>query len=299
MKRRREWLVVLRRAVRTPRGAVGLALAGFVVLLAIVGPFITPHSPTLSVVETFGKPGSGNGLLGGDVLGRDVLSRVLAGGWELLAVALAATLLGVIGGVMLGITAAYLGTWRDGLIMRVIDVILAFPQLVFALLLVSVLGPHVWLIILAVGISHAPQVARVVRAAALDVCERDFVKAVELYDTPSLRVMTGEILPNVMSVVMVELGLRFTYSILIIAGMSFLGFGLQPPAANWGLMINENRIGLVVNPWAVIVPAALIAVLTVGLNTFTDAIARASLGVDRPAEEAAVAAGIPLVELKA
>ena len=93
---------------------------------------------------------------------------------------------------------------------------------------------------------------------------------------------------------MVELGLRFTYSILIIASMAFLGFGVTPPAPNWGLMINENRIGLVVNPWAVIVPAGLIAVLTVGLNTFTDAIARASLGVDRPAEEAVLLTPVQL-----
>jgi peptide/nickel transport system permease protein len=202
--------------------------------------------------------------------------------------------LGVGLGVMLGVTAAYLGKWRDGLIMRVVDVFLAFPQIVFALLLVSVAGSHAWLVILAVGISHAPQVARVVRAAALDVCERDFVKAVELYDTPSFRVMAGEVLPNILSVVMVELGLRFTYSILIIASMAFLGFGVTPPAPNWGLMINENRIGLVVNPWAVIVPAGLIAVLTVGLNTFTDAIARASLGVDRPAEEATLLTPVQL-----
>jgi peptide/nickel transport system permease protein len=294
MSSRHEWLVILRRAARTPRGAIGLTVSALVVLLAIIGPFIAPHDPTVSVWPTFATPGSGNGLLGGDVLGRDVLSRVLAGGWLLLAVAAAATALGVILGVMLGITAAYAGRWKDSLIMRVVDIFLAFPQLVFALLLVSVLGTHIWLLILAVGLSHAPQVARVVRSAALDVCERDFVKAVELYDTPSLRVMTGEVLPNILSVVMVEFGLRFTYSILIIAAISFLGFGLQPPTPNWGLMINENRIGLVVNPWAVIVPAALIAVLTVGLNTFTDAIARASLGVDRPVEEAAVTTGITM-----
>jgi peptide/nickel transport system permease protein len=294
MSSRREWLVILKRAVRTPRGAIGLTVAGLVVLIAIVGPWLAPHNPNLTVTETFGTPGGGNGLLGGDVLGRDVFSRVLAGGRVLLGVAAAATILGVLLGVMLGVSAAYWGKWRDGLIMRVVDVFLAFPQLVFVLLLVSVAGPHVWLIILAVAISHAPQVARVVRAAALDVCERDFVKAVELYDTPSFRVMAGEVLPNILSVVMVELGLRFTYSILIIAGMSFLGFGLQPPDANWGLMINENRIGLVVNPWAVIVPAGLIAVLTVGLNTFTDAIARASLGVDRPAEEATLMTPVQL-----
>jgi peptide/nickel transport system permease protein len=294
MSSRREWLVILKRAVRTPRGAIGLTVAGLVVLLAIVGPWLAPHNPTLTVTETFGTPGGGNGLLGGDVLGRDVFSRVLAGGRTLLGMAAAATVLGVGLGVMLGVTAAYLGKWRDGLIMRVVDVFLAFPQIVFALLLVSVAGSHAWLVILAVGISHAPQVARVVRAAALDVCERDFVKAVELYDTPSFRVMAGEVLPNILSVVMVELGLRFTYSILIIASMAFLGFGVTPPAPNWGLMINENRIGLVVNPWAVIVPAGLIAVLTVGLNTFTDAVARASLGVDRPAEEAALITPVQL-----
>jgi peptide/nickel transport system permease protein len=294
MSSRREWLVILKRAVRTPRGAIGLTVAGLVVLLAIVGPWLAPHNPTLTVTETFGTPGGGNGLLGGDVLGRDVFSRVLAGGRTLLGMAAAATVLGVGLGVMLGVTAAYLGKWRDGTIMRVVDVFLAFPQIVFALLLVSVAGSHAWLVILAVGISHAPQVARVVRAAALDVCERDFVKAVELYDTPSFRVMAGEVLPNILSVVMVELGLRFTYSILIIASMAFLGFGVTPPAPNWGLMINENRIGLVVNPWAVIVPAGLIAVLTVGLNTFTDAVARASLGVDRPAEEAALITPVQL-----
>jgi peptide/nickel transport system permease protein len=291
---RREWLVILKRATRTRRGAIGLTLAGFVVLLALVGPLLAPHSPTAPVAPfPFSKPSSA-APLGGDVLGRDVLSRVLAGGAVLLGIAAAATAVGVAAGVILGIAAAYYGRWTDGIIMRTVDVFLAFPQLVFALLLVSVLGPKLWLIVVAVGISHAPQVARVIRSVALDVSERDYVKAAELMDAPAREVMLGEILPNLLSVVMVEIGLRFTYSILIIAGLSFLGFGIQPPAANWGLMINENRIGLVVNPWAVVVPAGLIALLTIGLNTYTDAIARASLGVNRPAEEMVVATGIVL-----
>lgn len=290
---RREWLVILKRAARTRRGAIGLAVAGSVILLAIIGPFVAPHSDVAPVTGTFAAPSSA-APLGGDVLGRDVFSRVLEGGWELLAIAAAATALGVSAGVALGIAAAYYGRWTDGIIMRLVDVFLAFPQIVFALLLVSVAGPHVWLIIVAVGISHAPSVARVLRSVALDVCERDYVKAVELMDTPARKVMAGEVLPNVLSVVMVELGLRFAYSIIIIAGLSFLGFGIQPPAANWGLMINENRIGLVVNPWGVVVPAGLIAVLTIGLNTFTDAVARASLGVDRPAEEMVMATGMIL-----
>jgi peptide/nickel transport system permease protein len=169
--------------------------------------------------------------------------------------------------------------------MRAVDVILAFPQLVFALLLVSILGPKIWLIVLAVAISHAPQVARVTRAGALDISERDFVKAMQILGIPGRRIIRRDVLPNLTSVLMVEIGLRLTYSILVIAGLSFLGFGLQPPAASWGLMINENRVGLIANPWGVLMPAILIALLTIGTNTFTDSVARASLGVGRRSTE--------------
>ena len=282
--RRREWLSVLSRAVRTRRGTVGLALMAFVVGVAVVGPFVAPHSPSDFVTAPFSKPSSG-ALLGGDALGRDVLSRVLAGGWLLLLMAAAATLFGVVVGGAAGISAAYLRGRADALIMRTVDVVLAFPSLVFALLLVSIIGPKLWLIVLAVGFSHAPQVARVLRASTLDISERDFVKAVELLGVKPRRIMAREILPNLITPLMVETGLRLTYSIIIMAGLSFLGFGQPPPASNWGLMINENRIGLQLNPWAVVVPAALIAVLTVGTNTFSDAVARVALGVERRVED--------------
>jgi peptide/nickel transport system permease protein len=284
---RHPWLSVLWTAARTPRGAVGLSLASLVVLIAVAGPAASPKSPYALVTLPFAKPSS-RFPLGGDYLGRDVLSRVLNGGWELLLMAAAATVLGVAVGAAAGMSAAYLRGASDGLIMRTVDVILAFPQLVFALLLVSLLGPKLWLIVLAVGLSHAPQVARVIRSATLDVSERDYVKVAELQAMKPARVMSREILPNLISPLMVEAGLRLTYSIVIMAGLSFLGFGQQPPAANWGLMINENRAGLPLNPWAVIVPAALIALLTIGTNTFTDAIARVTIGVDRRPEEAAL-----------
>jgi len=283
IRRRRPWAVVLVRAASLPRGRAGLAMVGFIVAIAVLGPFVAPHSTTASIVAPFSLP-SGSSLLGGDVLGRDVLSRVLDGGWVIMAMAVAATAFGVAIGSASGIAAAYLrGRW-DTIIMRTVDVILAFPQLVFALLLVSILGPTVWLTVLAVGISHAPQVARVMRSAALDVSERDFVKAVELLGVRRRKIMAKEILPNLISPLMVESGLRLTYSIVIIAGLSFLGFGQAPPAPNWGIMINENRIGLVLNPWAVIIPAALIALLTIGINTWTDAVARVAIGIDREAE---------------
>jgi peptide/nickel transport system permease protein len=291
MARRPEAFAVLGRAVRTPRGATGLAIAGCVVLVAVIGPAIAPYSSTEFVTKPFARA-SGAALLGGDTLGRDVLSRTLDGGWELLLMAAVATALGVAAGAACGVVAAYAGGWVDSVIMRAVDVILAFPQLVFALLLVSVLGPKIWLIVLAVAISHAPQVARVTRAAALDISERDFVKAMQILGIPGRRIIRRDVLPNLTSVLMVEIGLRLTYSMLVIAGLSFLGFGLQPPAASWGLMINENRVGLIANPWGVLMPAILIALLTIGTNTFTDAVARASLGVGRRSTEPD-----PLVEL--
>jgi peptide/nickel transport system permease protein len=285
--RRRRRGGVLWSAVRTPRGTIGLALASFVVLVAVAGPFVAPNSPDALVTLTFGKP-SGQFLLGGDFLGRDVLSRVLNGGWLLLIMAVGATAIGIVVGAAAGVSAAYLRGARDEIIMRAVDVILSFPQLVFALLLLSLLGPKLWLITVAVGVSHAPQVARVLRSATLDLSERDFVKAAELQGMRPSKVMRKEILPNLVSPLMVETGLRLTYSIVIIAGLAFLGFGQPPPTANWGTMINENQEGLALNPWAVVVPALLIALLTIGTNMFTDAFARVTIGVDRLPEEAAL-----------
>jgi len=202
--------------------------------------------------------------------------------------AAAGTPIGLAGGAAAGISAAYLRGHTDGIVMRTVDVILAFPQLVFALLLLSLIGPKLWLIVLAVGISHAPAVARVLRSATLDISERDYIKVVELQGMRPARIMWKEILPNLVAPLMVEAGLRLTYSIIIIAGLAFLGFGQAPPAANWGTMINDNRLGLSLNPWAVIAPAVMIALLTIGTNTFSDAIARVAIGVERPLEEAAL-----------
>jgi peptide/nickel transport system permease protein len=285
--RRFPWLRTLGAAARTSRGITGLVLTGLVALLAIAGPFLTPFSSVAFVTTPFAPPSHAH-LLGADILGRDVLSRVLDGGWLLLVMAVGATAFGIVVGAAAGVSAAYLRGRVDGLIMRTVDVILAFPQIVFALLLLSIVGPRLWLIVLAVGFSHAPAVARVLRAATLEISERDYVKSVELQGVPPTRIMTREIMPNLISPLMVEIGLRLTYSIVILAGLAFLGFGLQPPAPNWGYMINENRAAITTNPWGVLAPAIVIAVLTIGVNTFTDAVARVAIGIDRKPEEAAL-----------
>ncbi len=275
-----QWLGILRDAVRLGRTRIGLAIVTVIVALALLGPLVAPYSPTEFIAIPNSAP-SDAATFGADALGRDVLSRFLHGGRTVLGLALAATLLGIVVGTAVGLVAAYARNWLDDLLMRCTDVLLAFPQIVFVLLLVSAVGPKLWLIVLCVGGTHAPRVARVMRGAALEVVERDFIKAAEAVGERHSRIVLGELLPNVTSPLLVELGLRMTYSIGLVAAVSFLGFGLQPPTADWGLMINENRLSITVQPWTVMLPTLAIALLTVGTNLVTDGIARAAIGIDR------------------
>ena len=267
-------------SLRYGRTKVGLALVVLLVGLALIGPFLAPNSTTAFVGAPYEVP-SGEALLGTDNLGRDVLSRFLAGGRSILVLSVLATVLALVVGVAIGLFAAYSRGWLDDVIMRSLDVVLAFPAIVLVLLLVAVIGPELWLLVLTVAASHAPRIARLIRGAALEIVERDFVKAAEVLGEPRWKILFGEILPNITSPLMVEASLRLTYSIGLIAAISFLGFGIQPPSADWGLMINENRIGLTVQPWAVVLPVAAIGLLTIGTNLIADGLARALIGIDR------------------
>ena len=278
-------LITLRRSVRYGRMRLGLALTGAVVLVALVGPAVVGHDPTDLVGAPYSPP-SATAPLGTDYLGRDVLSRLLAGGWSVVWMSFAATALGVGVGALLGMVAGYSRNWVDGALMRPLDVVLAFPQIVLAMLFVSILGSHAWLIVLLVGLSWVPPVARVTRAVTLENVGHDYIAAVQALGLSRRRILIGEILPNLTTPLMVEFGLRLTWSIAVIAGLSFLGIGIQPPTADWGLMINENRTGLTIQPWAVAAPALAIAMLTVGTNLSAEGIARTMAGVDRKDEPA-------------
>jgi peptide/nickel transport system permease protein len=279
-RRRGELRQVLHDSWRLSRTKVGLGICAFIIALAAFGPLLAPYSPTEFVAAPFSGP-SAKAWLGTDYIGHDVLTRVLYGGRTVITLALAATAIGMTIGVSLGLIAGYAKRWLDEGVMRLLDVFLAFPQIVLALLFVSVVGPKLWLIVLMVGLSHAPRIARVTRAAALEVAGRDFVTAAEALGVARRRILFVEILPNITSPLLVEFGLRLTYSIGLIAALSFLGFGLQPPAADWGLMINENRIAITVQPWAVFVPVLLIGILTIGTNLVADGFGRALIGIDR------------------
>lgn len=283
-KPQRPLVVLLRRAWRLPRTKVGVALALLLLGTALIGPFFAPHDPAAFAGAPYAHPSS-SALLGTDNLGRGVLSRFLWGGRSILGLSAAATAIGLVLGVSIGLVAAYSRSILDDVLMRVMDVILAFPSIVLALVAVSTVGPKLWLIVLVVGLTTMPRVARVTRGASAEIVERDFVQAAEALGEPRPKLLLGEILPNITSPLMVEASLRLTYAIGLIAGLSFLGFGEQPPAADWGLMINENRQGLTVQPWGVVMPVIAIALLTIGTSLIGDGLARASAGIDRGGAE--------------
>ena len=265
-----------KRVLAQPQGKIGLIITVIVVALALCGPLLLPWATGNTATEFVAKPFSPYGLFGSDNLGRDVLSRFIAGGLTLIVYAVLATVLGMVVGALVGMLAAYIGGRFDAIIMRLNDVILAIPQLVFALLAITVLGPQGWVLVTVIGLTHAPRIARVARSATLGVITEDYIKAAEMYAMPRWKMLLRELLPNITGPLSVEAGLRLTYSIGYIASLSFLGLGLQPPAADWGLMINENRIALSIQPWGVLLPVIAIALLTIGTNLLADSFARAT-----------------------
>jgi peptide/nickel transport system permease protein len=285
--RHRPWLLLLAATWRQMRTKLGVVLVVALVGAALIGPFFAPYSPdeSVKVGEEFAfplEPPSDSAPLGTDALGRDVLSRFLWGGRSVFGLAVLATVLGAVLGITVGLLSAYSRGFLDDLLMRAQDVVLAFPQLVFALVLVATVGPEIWLLVLAVGITTMPRIARVTRGAAAEVVERDFVRAAESIGLPQRKILFGEILPNITSPLVVEVTLRLTFNIAVIASLSFLGFGLQPPAADWGLMINENRQGLLAGqPWGVVFPVAAIGLLTIGTSLIGDGFSRAAIGIER------------------
>jgi peptide/nickel transport system permease protein len=280
---RRPIVLLLRRSWRLGRTRIGLVLVLLLIATALFGPLVAPHDPTAFVGAPNSRPSS-DAWLGTDYLGRDVLSRFLWGGRSILGLSTAATAIGLFLGVAIGLTAAYARSTLDDVLMRAMDVILAFPSIVLALVAVATVGPKLWLIVLVVGLTTMPRVARVTRGASLEIVERDYVQAAEAMGESRRKILTGELLPNITGPLMVEASLRLTYATALIAGLSFLGFGLQPPRADWGLMINENRLALSVQPWGVVVPVIAIALLTIGTSLVGDGISRASAGIDRFAE---------------
>jgi peptide/nickel transport system permease protein len=250
---------------------VAVALLCVILIIALFGSLFAPHAPTQLAGVPYSPP-SGRFPLGTDFLGRDVLSRVLYGGRSIVLLAGVATALAYLIGAGIGLMAGYNRAVVDAVMMRVVDVMLAFPPILLLLLFAAGLGPGYVTIIVGVTAINIPGIARVVRGATLSVSVRGYVEAAVARGERTSAILTREILPNIVRVLVADGGIRFASAILSIAGLNFLGLGLQPPAADWATMIAENREGITLQPWAVAAPAVLIAALALGANRVADAV---------------------------
>jgi peptide/nickel transport system permease protein len=264
------------RFLKTGRGKAGAVILGLVLLIALFGPFFSPNNPAALVGAPGSPPGSGFPL-GTDYLGHDVLSRVLWGGRSVVWLSLSATALAYVAGTLIGLVAGYSRNLLDPILMRTIDVILVFPPLLFFLIAATAVGTSKAVLVVGVAIVLAPGVARIVYSATKEVSVRGYVEAAVARGESMPAILRREILPNIAAPLIANVGLSLTFAILLVAAVNFLNLGLQPPAANWALMISENRPVLSLNVWSTVAPAALIAALTIGVNLVGDAISH-SLG---------------------
>jgi peptide/nickel transport system permease protein len=268
------------RALRLWRVRVGFAITVALVGVAILGPAFAPFGPKAFAGTPY-QPRGGKLWFGADSLGQDVWSRFLDGGRSILLSAALATLLGVGVGVLVGLSAALARRSIDEILMRTIDLLLAFPSILLALVAVATVGPKPWLIVATVAATTMPRTARVIRGAGIEVAERDFVRAARAIGDGHFRILFAELLPNVTGTLVVEATLRLTYAIGLIAALAFLGITSDPNGADWGTMVQENAGGLILQPWGCLLPAIAIGLLTVGTGLIGDGFARASSGIDR------------------
>lgn len=246
--------------------------------VAITGPWWAPYG--FSQMGA-GPPLSGSSLahlFGIDQLGRDVFSRVVHGSHIVILLSLSGTLLGLIIGAIIGLLSGYVGGWIDEVVQRFLEALISIPFLVLALIAIAAAGTdysgNPVLIVLVVALVYAPRIARMARAAAIDIATRDFVTVARLRGEGAWSVMRRELLPNATGVLLVEFALRAGYAPVLIGSLGFLGFGLRPPTPEWGLMISENRALIIISPSTVLGPGLSLASLVVGLNLFTEGLAR-------------------------
>jgi peptide/nickel transport system permease protein len=248
---------------------IGLVLTAMFVLAAIFAPWIAPFGNGEIVGDVWG-PMSATHWLGTDNLGRDLLSRMIYGARVTLFIAVLATALSFSLGAILGFSAAVFGGWFDTLMSRLVDLLMSIPTLIMGLVVLSVLPTNLVTLILVMGILDSTRVYRLSRAVAVDINVMDFVEAAKLRGEGSVWIIFREILPNALSPLVSELGLRFIYAVLFLSTLSFLGLGVQPPSADWGGMVKENKDGIVFGIAAALIPAAAIAMLAISVNLVAD-----------------------------
>ena len=259
-------------ALRSATGIAGSILLLIILSAAVIGPFIAPYDPQMFHPTTRLEGPSAAHWLGTDQFGRDLLSRLLNGAPSTISFGLGATLLGVGAGSIIGVIAGTAGGWIDSVVMRVLDGLLAVPELLFTLVIVTVLGGGMGQAMLAVALAFTPGMARIARSSVLSIRTRDYVLAAIARGEGAAYIVLREVLPNALGPIIVEATIRVAFAIMIGATLGFLGLGAQPPSTEWGLMVAEARQFMFRSPWCVAVPGVAIALAAMGFNLFGDAL---------------------------
>ncbi|WP_038092190.1 ABC transporter permease [Acidihalobacter prosperus] len=249
---------------------LGLSLIALWVVCALAAPWIAPYSPTAVDFGALSQPPSWQHWFGTDRFGRDILSRVIYGAAQVLMVAPAATLLGLLLGTLIGLITAYYGRWIDEAIMRMLDAVMALPLIVLAMLALTLLGPSKLNVVLVIGLVFAPLVARTVRARAMIEVRREYLLAARMRGEGTAYQLLREILPNVGGPLVVEGTIRLGYAVFTSATLGFLGLGAQPPSPDWGLMVSQNQTQLTSAPWTVLFPVLAIVLVVIGIGLTAD-----------------------------
>ncbi len=248
---------------------IGLFIVLFFAFCAVFAPWLAPYGES-QIVGDLWEPIGGEFIFGTDQIGRDLLSRMIFGARNTMTLALVSTAVSFTAGAVLGFVAATRGGIVDQVLSRVVHVVISIPKLIAALILLSTFGTSTPTLILVIGIIYAMPVFRIARAVAMDIEVMDYVEAARLRGEGIWWIMTREILPNAMTPLAAEFGLRFCFVFLLIAALSFLGLGLQPPLADWGAMVKGNADGIAWGFYHPLLPAACIALLTIGINLLID-----------------------------
>lgn len=261
---------------KNPLAIIGLTVLVLWILIAIFGPSLLKYTYTqMDMDYQMASPGEGGHLLGTDSLGRDVLSRIVYGSRSILTVALLTSLLSSFAGIIIGFTAGYFGGTIDTIFLRFMDILMAIPPLVLAMVILGILGDStIFSLTLIVSIAYTPATARVARGALLACKGSEYVDAARIRGESDFYIMFVEILPNTIGPVIVEITARFAYSIMMIASLGFLGVGLQPPTPDWGMMVIENKSIIRAAPWTVLYPSLAIASLVIAISLFSDFVSK-------------------------
>jgi peptide/nickel transport system permease protein len=266
------WTAARRRFVRSRTGLFGAVVLLIVTLAAIFAAQVAPYNPTRQDFRVEREPPSAEHWMGTDEFGRDVLSRVIWGARASLAAGAVAASIALAVGLILGMVAAYYGNRTDSFIMRVMDIVLAFPYILLAIAVVAILGPGLLNAMIAIGIVYVPHYARVVRGAVLSVRAREYVEAARALGARDDRVMVQHVLPNTLAPVIVQTTLNVGTAIIDTAGLSFLGLGTQPPTPDWGNMLSAGRSYVIDSPWIATFPGLAILVTVLAFNLMGDAL---------------------------